>query len=116
MQLYEMAKLIRSKNAGPFLLTIDVMFDDESSYERVRDSGILRAERVAEVYRLEPNEVQVFDYRPALALKITLPRPVVSGGQRDNDVYGGQFHSPLVTLEVPPAGDLESREEGATGE
>ena len=34
--LGELAKLVRSKNAGPFWLTIDIMFDDADAYRRAR--------------------------------------------------------------------------------
>lgn len=101
MRLHEAAKLVRSKNAGPFTLTIDVMFDDVDLYRRVRDSGVLTAETVARLYNLEPSQVQAFDYAPALSLKFSLPRPWTSGGPSDPDLYGGQFHSPLVDLEIP---------------
>lgn len=100
-RLYELARLIRSKNAGPFMLTIDVMFDDAASYARVRDAGVLHPELIGRVYGLDAADVQIFDYRPALAFKISIPRPMTSGGRLDSDVYGGQFHSPLVMLEVP---------------
>lgn len=101
MQLHEAATLVRSKNAGPFMLTIDVMFDNPAMYRRVRDSGALTAESVAAVYGLRPDQVRAFDYEPALALKFSFPRPATSGSFDDGDVYGGQFHSPLVDLEIP---------------
>lgn len=101
MKLHEAAKLVRSKNAGPFTLTIDVMFDDEAIYRHVRDSGVLTAATVARLYNLEPEQVQAFDYAPALSLKFSFPRPWTSGGPNDPDLYGGQFHSPLVDLEIP---------------
>ena len=101
MRLYELAKLVRSKNAGPFTLTIDVMFDDRATYERVRDSGALTAEVVARRYQLPIEHVQFFTHDAALALKISFPRTIVSGSRGDTDVYGGQFHSPLVDIEIP---------------
>jgi hypothetical protein len=100
MRLYEIAKLVRSKNAGPFTLTIDVMFDEPASYQRVRDGGRLTADVVAGIYGIPADQVSFFAYDAALALKISFPRPVVSGSRGDTDVYGGQFHSPLVGLEV----------------
>jgi uncharacterized protein DUF4387 len=100
MQLYQICRLIRSKNAGPFTLTIDIMFDDLAAYERVRDSGVLSATVVSQIYGLPAEHVRFFEYEAALALKISFPRQVTSGSIGDNDVYGGQFHSPLVLLEV----------------
>ncbi len=102
MKLYELSKLIRSKNAGPFTLTIDIMFDDPAAYARVRDSGVLTAESVAAIYRISEDRVSLFAHDAALALKITFPRPVTSGSRGDTDVYGGQFHAPLVELEIGP--------------
>jgi hypothetical protein len=104
VQLHELATLVRSKNAGPFMLTIDVMFGDADTYRLVRDSGVLDAEHVAAVYGVPAEDVQVFGYEPANALKISLPRPHPSGSAADGDVYGGQFHSPLVLLEIPDRG------------
>ena len=34
--LGDLAKLVRSKNAGPFWLTIDIIFDDAEAYRRAR--------------------------------------------------------------------------------
>ena len=100
-ELHELARLIRSKNAGPFELTIDVMFEDLDAYQRVKASGILTPARVAAIYGVDQSEVVVFDADLALAIKISLPRPSPSGSFTDTDIFGGQFHSPLVRLAVP---------------
>jgi len=100
-QLYELARLIRSKNAGPFELTIDVMFNDKESYDRVISSQVLSAERMAELYHVDPAVVQLFQADVALAIKISLPRPIASGSLQDTDIFGGQFHSPIVRLDIP---------------
>ena len=100
-KLWQVTKLIRSKNAGPFELTFDVIFKDRAGYEHVRDAGIISAEWFAKTYRLKPEVVSVINYDAANAIKITSPRPVVSGDIDDTDVFGGQQHGPLVNLEVP---------------
>ena len=100
-QLWEVAKLIRSKNAGPFELTFDVIFKDRATYEKVRDAKLISAEWFAATYRLKTGDVQVINYDPAIAIKVTIPRPIISGDINDADVYGGQQYGPLVTLEVP---------------
>ncbi len=98
-RLADVAKVIRSKNAGPLLLTIDVIFDDRGTYERVIASGILSAEVFAGLYGVSHNEVAVIPYAQALAIKITLPRLHRSGGPADTDVYGAQQHAPVMDLE-----------------
>ncbi len=99
--LGELAKLIRSKNAGPFVLTFDVMFGDEATYRRVIASGVLTRARFAELYRLPESEVMFFHHDAARAIKISIPRPHVQCDVDDGDAYGGQQHAPLVELEVP---------------
>jgi Domain of unknown function (DUF4387) len=98
--LAEVARLVRSKNAGPFWLTFDVMFNDEDTYHRVRDQHVLAPEVVAPLYRLAPEQVQVFSHDRALAVKLSMPRLHSSGSPFDTDVFGGQQYAPLLGLTV----------------
>ena len=100
MKLWQMTKLIRSKNAGPFELTFDVIFKDRAGYEKVRDAKLISADWFAKTYRLAPEGVSIINYDAANAIKITIPRPTISGAINDSDVYGGQQHGPLVNIEV----------------
>ena len=96
-----LAKLIRSKNAGPFMLTFDVMFEDEDVYRKVLATGILTKKSFAKLYRMSPDEVLFFRHDAARAIKISIPRPYFQGDLEDGDAYGGQQHAPLVDLVVP---------------
>jgi hypothetical protein len=100
-KLWQVTKLIRSKNSGPFELTFDVIFRDRATYERARDAKIINREWFARTYRIPPETVSVIDYDAASAIKITIPRPVISGDVDDTDVFGGQQYGPLVDLDVP---------------
>lgn len=99
--LGELARLIRSKNAGPFMLTFDVMFDDEASYRRVVNAKILTKPMFAKLYRVAEEDVSFFEHPAAYAIKISIPRPYVQCDLDDGDAYGGQQHAPLVDLELP---------------
>lgn len=100
--LVNLAQVIRSKNAGPFELTFDVMFEDKATYEKVRDSGAINRAEVARLYGISDNAVLVCTpYDPARAIKITIRRPVGSGDFGDTDVYGCQQHVPLTRIEIP---------------
>jgi len=101
MKLWQVSKLIRSKNAGPFELTFDVIFKDRATYEKVRDAKIINAAWFAKTYRLTPEVVSIINYDAASAIKVTIPRPVISGDIDDTDVFGGQQYGPMVDLEVP---------------
>ena len=100
-KLASLARLIRSKNAGPFVLTFDIMFDDVQTYSRVRDSGVLTREVIATIYRLAPAQVQLLYCDHALAVKASIPRPVTQGDVGDSDGHGGQQYAPLMDIEIP---------------
>lgn len=100
-KLWQVTKLIRSKNSGPFELTFDVIFKDHATYEKVRDAKLINAQWFAKNYRLTPEVVSVINYDAASAIKITIPRPIISGDVDDTDVFGGQQYGPLVEIDVP---------------
>ena len=105
-KLSELAKLIRSKNAGPFQLTIDIMFEDRASYDRVLAGGAINSQRFAEIYGVAAERVRVIPYPAANSIKVTFPRPVTSGDDADGDVMGGQQYGPIVELEVDDLGGV----------
>ena len=100
-QLSDLASLIRSKNAGPFVLTFDILFPDEESYLRVRDSGRLTAEEFATRYKVSHNQVRFFSCDNARAFKISIPRPYPAGDTADADLHGGQQAAALYDIEIP---------------
>ena len=98
--LAKLARLIRSKNAGPFELTFDIMFDDAATYERVRRSGAISREAVAQRYGLPAAEVKFFWCDNALSIKASIPRPYFQGDLLDSDGHGGQQYAPLMDIEI----------------
>lgn len=100
-KLGELARLIRSKNAGPFELTFDIMFDDPEKFERVQKSKAVSAEVVAKMYNVPVKDVKYFVVPAALALKASIPRPRFQGDVFDSDNHGGQQYAPLIDIEIP---------------
>ena len=100
-RLAELSSLIRSKNAGPFILTFDIMFPDEASYLRVKRSGRLTADGFAALYRLPVGQVRFFECDNARAFKFSIPRPVAQGDLADGDLHGGQQFVLLMDIEIP---------------
>lgn len=99
--LGELAKIIRSKNAGPFVMTIDIMFATEEDYNLVVDSNILTIERFSKLFNVPPEDIQFHYYINAYAIKISMPRPYFQGDLEDGDNYAGQQYPPLIGIEVP---------------
>jgi hypothetical protein len=69
-RLRELARVIRSKNAGPFLLTLDVLFPTIEAFERVKGSGVINVANIAKLYRVPPESINIIFYPPGLAFKI----------------------------------------------
>ncbi len=100
--LHELARIFRSKNAGPFMVTVDIFFRDEADYAAVKASGALTRELVAERYRISLEEVTAIHYwDAALAVKVAIRRKVGCGAIGDTDCYGAQQHAPLLDVPVP---------------
>lgn len=99
--LVEIAEVIRSKNSGPFELTLDIIFKERAIYEKVCNAGQFTPERIAALYGISPQSVlAIIRFEPAKAIKINLKRPVPSGGLGDTDIYGAQQHAPLLGMEL----------------
>lgn len=93
----DVALVVRSKNAGPYELTLDLMFPDEQIYNEVRKS--ITKGKIAQLYKIDVNQVlSIVNFAPAHAIKITLVRPRPSGDLGETDVYGAQQHAPLFDL------------------
>jgi hypothetical protein len=98
--LSALARVVRSKNAGPTQLTLDLFFHEAAGYERAAASAVLQADAVAGLYGLAAGEARRFELPALQALKFTLPRRVVAGSPGDGDVYGAQQHGPLLGVEI----------------
>jgi len=96
----DLAIVCRSKNAGPFELTLDVAFADRATYERVERTGALTPASIARAYGVAVAQVLFTAYPAAHAFKATIPRRVAAGAVNDTDVYGSQQHAPLLALVI----------------
>jgi len=97
--LRSLAKVIRSKNAGPFEITFDVIFDNTPAYERVKASGALNAVDLARTYGVTAEDVLVcMFFDPARAFKLTLKRNWPQGSVGERDTFGAQQHVPLMDI------------------
>ncbi|KAF3934686.1 hypothetical protein ABW20_dc0104943 [Dactylellina cionopaga] len=101
--LGDVASVLRSKNSGPYELTLDVMFNNKNTFERVKNAGVLTKENIAKLYKVSEKSVLVsMFWDPAMAFKATLKRPGgVSGGFGETDTHGSQQHVPLLFVQLP---------------
>lgn len=100
MRLQDLARVIRSKNAGPRILTLDIICANAVDFERLRVSKAINAGTIARLYGVRSGDVRVIEYPLSHAIKITLPRALMAGAVEDSDVYGAQQHARLFDLVV----------------
>lgn len=101
MKLADLATLIRSKNAGPFFLTFDIMFANEEYYQLAKASKCLDEHAFAKLYRCPVDSVRFFTCDSARAIKFSIPRPLTQGDIGERDLHGGQQFTPLMTIDIP---------------
>ncbi|MEW2424092.1 DUF4387 domain-containing protein [Streptomyces nigra] len=99
--LGDLAHEVRSKNAGPFWVTMELFMRDEDGYRVAADETFLNEGTVARLYQLDEADVQLFRIPSLNVVKISFPRPVGQASLRDRDVHSGQHHVPLALLPVP---------------
>lgn len=103
-KLSEIAKTIRSKNAGVNKITFDIIFRESAQYEHVKRSGVINRESMAELYGIPVERISDFvEYDPGLAIKFTFYRLKPSGSAGDGDIFGAQQYAPLLDIEIPGA-------------
>lgn len=100
-KLSELAKTIRSKNAGTDKVTFDIIFRERAEYDLVRKSGAVTKARMAALYRIPEQRITDFvEYDPAFAIKFTVLRERPSGSPGDPDIFGAQQYAPLLDIAV----------------
>jgi hypothetical protein len=100
--LADVAKTIRSKNAGVDKVTFDIIFDNRAAYDRVRRSGVLSRTAVCKLFSIPESRISDHvEFDAGLAIKFTLYRTQPSGSVGDPDVFGSQQYGPLLGIEVP---------------
>ena len=97
-KLGAVAKKVRSKNAGPFWLTIDIFCGDPAVYARVVQG--LRTDQVATLFDAEPQLIKRFDIPDLNVVKFSLPRPKTQGAAADRDIHGASWAALLAEAEI----------------
>jgi len=99
-KLVDITNIIRSKNSGPYELTMDIMFKTLEDYEHVCNNKIINEKLICESYKINKEDIiNIIEFKPANAIKITIKRPIASGDLGETDVYGAQQHAPLLSIE-----------------
>ncbi|MDR3116179.1 MAG: DUF4387 domain-containing protein [Treponema sp.] len=100
IKLVDITEIIRSKNSGPYELTIDLMFSTFDWYQKVCAAGVINEALVCRLYKINATDIiNIINFDPAKAIKVTIKRPLCSGDIGETDVYGAQQHAPFLHVE-----------------
>lgn len=97
-KLKDVCRYVRSKNAGPFWVTIDLFFDGPDAYRRHGDDPAISTQALAELYGVKPEEVKRFKVDTLNVVKISIPRSQPQGGVLERDMHSGQQFVPMLDL------------------
>ncbi len=99
-KLFDLADVIRSKNAGPYELTFDIIFKEYEDFKKISEACVINKTSFAKLYNISEDDIIcIINFEPAKAIKITTKRPICSGDIGETDVYGAQQHIPLMKFE-----------------
>jgi len=99
-KVQDIAMEVRSKNAGPFWVTIEIFCKDDTSYQIIKNSPNVTKEKVASLYMVDPEKSKWFYCDSIFVVKFSFPRPKPSGHKYENDMHTGQQYIRLAELEV----------------
>ena len=102
MKLQDVARTIRSKNAGSFMITLEIIFNEPKYYNYIKERQLITQATIADAYAIPKEQVTDFGYYDAgLGIKANFRRRIPSGGPGESDVYGCQQYAPILKLEFP---------------
>ena len=94
------AQYIRSKNAGPFWLTIDIFCADSESFNVFKSSKNCVPQVFANIYQVDPEKVKIFFVKDLNVIKVSLPRPAIQGHAYERDMHYGQQYVRILDIEL----------------
>ena len=91
-------KYIRSKNAGPFWLTIDAFCNNVEVTERVAAAFENNRAKIAADFQVKSEDLQIYCLKNIFVEKISLPRVTIEGSRNELDRHGGQQYVSLLDI------------------
>ncbi len=99
-KLGEVCRHVRSKNAGPFWITVDLFFRNASDFARYVGAPAIGIDMVAAVFDVDAAQVKRFAIPDLNVVKFSYPRRQPQGWAAERDMHGGQQYVRLLDVDL----------------
>ena len=89
LTLGEKVRKIRSKNAGPFWITIDIFCGNKKIYKEVCNK--LTNSKIINLLMINEQHLKRFEIDDLNVVKFSFPRKIIQGDIFDRDMHGAQL-------------------------
>ena len=96
----QLSKYVRTKNAGPFWITIDIFCDEDSSFQKLCESKTICPQTFADLFHTSPASVKIFEIPSLRVIKISVPRELPQGHRYESDMHAGQQYVKILDLKI----------------
>ena len=96
--LGEKVEKIRSKNAGPFWITIDIFCGSKVIFDEVRVK--LDNVRITNLFQVNEQTLKRFEIESLNVIKFSFPRQIIQGDILDRDMHGAQLAVLLSEMDL----------------
>ena len=72
-KLTDITDVVRSKNSGPYELTLDIMFKTFEDFEKVCAAKAINENLICDLYKITPDKIiNIIEFKPAKSIKDTI--------------------------------------------
>lgn len=96
----ETSRYVRSKNAGPFWVTIDIFCENKEQFNQIANSPNISQNTIAELFDVDAEKVKMFYVENLNVIKISVPRVLPQGSKYERDMHSGQQYVKILDIEV----------------
>ena len=97
-KLGDVVKRIRSKNAGPFWITVDIFCGDLKVFNLVRNS--VTNSMVLQLTKVPIEALKRFELEDLRVVKLSFHRQEIQGSREDRDMHGAQIANLFLELDI----------------
>ena len=99
-KLREVCRHVRSKNAGPYWITVDLFFANGDAFTRYANAPAIGASAIGKLLGVDGAQIKRFPIPDLNVIKLSYPRRHPQGGAVERDMHGGQQYVQLLDVEV----------------